>query len=62
LECGELVAFARFDISAENRESAQNAFSTTIFTCIIMCIGSLMFSADTEKIIIAPISRMVNII
>jgi len=38
------------------------AFSTTIFTCIIMCIGSLAFSADTEKIIILPITKMVGII
>ena len=37
-------------------------FYTTIFTCIIMTIGSLMFSADTERIIIMPITKMVGII
>lgn len=35
---------------------------TTIFTCVIMTIGSIMFSSDTEKIIIAPITKMVGII
>ena len=35
---------------------------TTIFTCVIMTIGSIMFSSDTEKIIIVPITKMVGII
>ena len=60
--CGELIAYARFNIRQQVINEAQMAFSTTIFTCIIMCIGSLAFSADTEKIIIQPITKMVGII
>lgn len=50
--CDELVAFARFNTRSAAIQDAQLALVTTIFTCIIMTIGSLMFSADTEKIII----------
>lgn len=60
--CSELVAYARFDIRAQQIEDAQYQFITTIFTCIVMTAGSLMFSADTEKVIIQPITKMVGII
>jgi len=35
---------------------------TTIFTCIVLTVGSLMFSNDTQKIVITPITKMVSII
>ena len=35
---------------------------TTIFTCIILAAGSLMFQNDTQKIVISPITKMVGII
>jgi len=56
------VAYARFNITKQTQAEARQSFFTTIFTCIIMCIGSLMFSSDTEKIIIQPITKMVGII
>lgn len=43
-------------------EEAKDSFATTIFTCVIMCIGSIMFSSDTERIVILPITKMVGII
>lgn len=46
----------------KKRSEARDSFLTTIFTCIIMCIGSIMFSADTERIVIQPIAGMVGII
>jgi len=56
------VAYARFDIRQQQIEDAQYQFITTIFTCIVMTAGSLAFSADTEKVIIQPITKMVGII
>jgi hypothetical protein len=50
--CGELQVFARFNVRQKKRSEARDSFLTTIFTCIIMCIGSIMFSADTERIVI----------
>jgi hypothetical protein len=60
--CSELVAYARYDIKKYSIADAQFQFQTTIFTCVIMCIGSLMFSSDTDNIIILPITKMVGII
>lgn len=37
-------------------------FMTTIFTCIILSAGALLFQNDTQKIVIAPITKMVTII
>ena len=34
----------------------------TLFTCFLMSIGSIMFTNDTDDIIIAPITKMVGII
>jgi len=60
--CSELVAYARFNVSNASQTEASLQFLTTIFTCIIMTIGSLLFSHDTDEIIIAPVARMVTII
>ena len=37
-------------------------FMTTIFTCLILGAGAIMFSNDTEELIINPITKMVSII
>lgn len=60
--CEDLVAYARFDISEESKSGGTYQFGKTIFTCILMTMGSLMFSNDTDKIIILPITKMVGII
>ena len=60
--CEDLVAYARFDISSASIFGAQNQFAKTIFTCLLMTMGSLMFSNDTDRIIILPITKMVGII
>ena len=35
---------------------------TTIFACVIMCVGSLQFTNETEKLIVVPVTNVVNII
>ena len=60
--CKDLVAYARFDTRAGNVQSGKLSFIQTIFTCILMTAGSILFSRDTDNIIIAPISKMVTII
>jgi len=37
-------------------------FMTTIFTCIILGAGAIMFANDTQYLIITPITKMVGII
>jgi len=61
-KCDELTAYARYNIKQASQSDALFQLLTTIFTCIIMTIGSLMFSSDTDKIIIEPITKMVGII
>ena len=50
-----------YDIDSQLDQSKLQ-FAKTIFTCFVMSIGSLMFSSDTENIIIVPITKMVGII
>ena len=61
-DCEDLVAYARFEIRASLIQEASLGFMKTIFTCFLMTAGSLAFSSDTDKIIIAPITKMVSII
>lgn len=61
-DCEDLVAYARFDTRAALIQTARLGFMKTIFTCALMTAGSLAFSSDTERIIIAPITKMVSII
>ena len=60
--CETLVAYARLDISNSIQMEAMLQFGTTIFTCIILASGSILFSNDTDRIIINPITKMVSII
>jgi len=43
-------------------EEATLQFGTTIFTCFVLTIASLTFSADVQNIVINPITKMVGII
>jgi len=62
MDCDGLQVFVRYNIRKQVKSEAWDSFCTTIFTCIIMCIGSIMFSSDTERIVIIPITKMVGII
>ena len=57
-----LQVFVRYNVRIKVKSVALDSFMTTIFTCIIMCIGSIMFSSDTDRIVILPITKMVGII
>jgi hypothetical protein len=35
---------------------------TTLFTCFILTVASLIFSSDTQRIVITPITKMVGVI
>ena len=50
--CDNLVAYARFKTKLKSQQYAVSAFGITVFTCILMCIGSVMITANTEIIII----------
>ena len=56
------MAYARFNIHASSQQDAALQFATTIFTCFILTVASLIFSNDTEVIVIVPITKMVGII
>lgn len=60
--CQNMVAYARLNVVKLERLQAALQFGTTIFTCIVLAAGSIMFSDDTQKIIINPITKMVSII
>ncbi len=60
--CEELVAYARINISYSSRMEAIFQFCTTIFTCCILAMAFIVFSNDTERIVIKPIQKIVEII
>jgi len=53
--CENLVAYARVNISYSSRMTAIYEFCTTIFTCIVLASAFIIFSKDTERIVIKPI-------
>ena len=60
--CELLITYSRFDIPLEKKNEAQLQFWTTIFTCGVLVLASLVFSNDTTKIVINPIKKIVEII
>lgn len=60
--CDKLRTFARFNIKKPSQEEALINIFTTIFIGIILAVASIMFTIDTQKIVIGPITKMVLII
>mmetsp|Transcript_18182 Transcript_18182/g.32588 ORF Transcript_18182/g.32588 Transcript_18182/m.32588 type:complete len:831 (-) Transcript_18182:1201-3693(-) len=60
--CDKLRTFARFNSRTSSREDALINIFTTIFIGIILAVASIMFTIDTQKIVIGPITKMVLII
>lgn len=62
LGCEELVAYARINNAYGVRQQAQMQLGTTMFTCAILAMAFIIFSNDTEIIVIRPIQKIVEII
>ena len=60
--CDRLVSYARISIKSVKEGEAALQFATTIFTCIILGAGAIMFANDTQELVINPITKMVGII
>lgn len=60
--CEYLVAYARININSATIEEAYLMFTTTIFTCFVLTMAFMVFSHDTEVIVIRPIKQVVEII
>lgn len=45
--CEQLVSYARIRVTTQSKEQAMLQFLTTIFTCIILTAGALLFQNDT---------------
>ena len=60
--CEYLVSYARILQISNTREEASLQFSTTLFTCVVLAFAFMIFSRDTEIIVIIPIKKVVEII
>ena len=60
--CEYLVAYARVEVAVASQESALWQISTTVFTIFVLTVAFMVFSRDTEVIVIIPIKKVVNII
>lgn len=56
------MAYARINNASTVRQTAIYQFITTIFTCIILATAFIVFSNDTEIIVIKPIKKVIDII
>lgn len=60
--CEYLVAYARIQLKVNVMEQAKLQFVTTIFTMCVLTVAFMVFSSDTEVIVIIPIKKVVEII
>jgi hypothetical protein len=60
--CKGVVAMARFDAKEVSMNTATKNCVQTLFVCILLVTLAQQFSNDTQKLVIAPVEKMVNII
>ena len=60
--CEDLVGYARINQAYSARQGSIMQLATTIFTCFILASAFIIFSNDTEIIVIRPIQKIVEII
>jgi len=53
-------SFAFFDRQRESQLQALLNIMRTIFVCLILTIGAVLFSKDTNALVLRPLDRMVN--
>ena len=56
---GSRLSFAFFDISHQSRLQALLNMMRTIFVCIVLGMGAMLFSKDANELVLKPIERMV---
>lgn len=56
----ELYTFAVLDNSAYAKEEAKNGLLMTLFVIGLLVAGTMVFSADTNRLVIEPIEKMIK--
>ncbi|CEL96628.1 unnamed protein product [Vitrella brassicaformis CCMP3155] len=60
--CKALTAYARFNTRIKSTNEALWNMAQTVFICFLLGTLAMLFSKDTQALVIAPIENMVNII
>ncbi|EER12216.1 conserved hypothetical protein [Perkinsus marinus ATCC 50983] len=60
--CDKAIAYARFETKSLQQTSNALDMISTLFVCILLGTLSIQFQNDTQKLVIGPIEKMVNII
>merc|ERR1719171_2920278 len=60
--CRGLTLLARFLVRALTEQEALFSMGLTMFVVFLLGFGSMSFSNDTQRLVIAPIEKMVNIV
>eukprot|EP00386_Alphamonas_edax_P009943 GDKI01032478.1.p1 GENE.GDKI01032478.1~~GDKI01032478.1.p1 ORF type:complete len:848 (-),score=288.72 GDKI01032478.1:159-2702(-) len=60
--CRELTAYARFQTRANSKDESIYSIAQTVFIMVLLGTLAMLFSQDTQTLVIAPIEKMVNII
>merc|ERR1719453_122606 len=60
--CRGLTLVARFLVRSFTEEEATMSMGLTTFVVFLLGFGSMSFSNDTQRLVISPIEKMVNIV
>jgi hypothetical protein len=60
--CKGVIGMARFDAREVSMNNATKNCIQTLFVCILLVMLAQQFTNDTQKLVIAPVEKMVNII
>ena len=61
-DCDNLVSYARIDRKEIVQETAARDFFSILFTTILLFLAAINISSDTKRLVIRPITKMVDII
>eukprot|EP00921_Rhytidocystis_pertsovi_P022727 GHVQ01036273.1.p1 GENE.GHVQ01036273.1~~GHVQ01036273.1.p1 ORF type:complete len:826 (-),score=72.14 GHVQ01036273.1:4421-6898(-) len=61
-EYDSVTAFAKFQVRGKRQMEAYMGIATTVFVIIVLGTLISVFSSDTQRLVIAPIEKMVNIV
>ncbi|KAF4660247.1 hypothetical protein FOL47_007246 [Perkinsus chesapeaki] len=60
--CADLMVSAKFLDRKRKQDEAKMSMLQTSMIVVLLGLGAMLFSSDTQKVVIAPIEKMVNIV
>jgi len=49
-----------FDVRPYNRQDAMFGILVTLFVCVVLCLASIVFTNDADKLVLGPVENMIS--